>query len=573
MGDRITVTAPRETTGRTEVPLGSLNGGLWCDLPPQDIPAQGWTDGYDFVVDELHRVKTRRGRFLLSNLTEDANLTANFPSDERIYGMHQHRSSKTTDSFLAVIGDQIARYNGSVWAWLGGGSPITFDGVGIPTFTQIGDGTDEYTFVCVHGTKPLAVKQDGTYQWLSTSGGTGMVIDVEPRWCANYINRVWFTGHDSYGTWLYCSEPGGPLGWDSGSGAAGCQAFDIGWTDGDRIVGIAVKFGLLFIFKEHSIWYLNAYAADDPGDWEIKCFNPAIGGTGGCGYTVQDIGTDILYMSSDGDFRTLKDTDKTGLFDTASLSSKQLKSFLSHYTFIDACSILDRSRGWYLLVAQDVGDSTHSMFVIYDYAKKTGGEAGQGNPGLWYRVADMQEWNAVDAFEQVNARSCFVETNMFGTQYEVLSGGYEGCLFREWGQIDEAKETAEASPVNVKIRGWLVGKHIILDDYIEFDLYSISALVEFGSNPTGSYVQLGAVLDPDEANETRVNVVTYDDTFGVPFIWNETNWDEGYWDATANCLADSAIDGRARTFAVYASSYGSDVTLYKMFAALRSGRI
>lgn len=573
MSKRLSVTIPRESSARVEVPLGSLNGGLWCDLPPQDIPQQGWTDGYDFVVNELYRVKTRRGRMLLANLSEDTNLTAGFPSDTRIYGMHQHRSGQTNDSLLAVIGDQIARYNGSVWAWLGGGSPITFDGAGIPTFVQIGDGTDEYSIVCVAGTKPLAVKHDGTYSWIDTAAG--VTVTVEPRWCANYIDRLWLTGHDSYGTWLYCSDIGDPVGWttSSPSVSSDAQAFDIGWTDGDNIVGLAVKFGMLFIFKERSIWYLNAYTSDTPGEWEIKCFNPAVGGVAGTGYTVQDVGPDVIYASHDGDFRTLKDTDKSGLFSTSSLSSKQLKTYLAGFVYDDCCSILDKEHGWYLLATQDLGDSKHSGFILYDYAKKTTDAQGQESPGLWYRFAAMTAWNGVDAFVQVNARSCFVETDLFGATDEILSGGYAGCLFREFGQVSEAKETAEASPENVTIRGWVMGKHIILEDYAEFDLYTVSAVVQFGSNPTDSYMQLGAMLDPDERNEVRVNTVTYDDSYGVPFIWDVTNWDEGYWDATMNSLADSAIDGKARTFAVYVSTYGSDMTLYKVFAALRPGRI
>jgi len=569
------VSRAREGLARMDMRLGSLNGGLWCDMPRQDIPESGWTDGYDFIVNQGYEVAVRQGRKLINNLTEDEDLAADFPVVEQIHGMHHHRSCASNDSLLAIIGNQIARYNGSVWAWLYDSEdpPVirSFAVEGRPVFSQMGDGTDEFSSVCIHGNQPLLVKTDGTNDWIDTS--PGVTVTVEPRWSQTYIRRLWLAGDDATGTWIYCSDIADPAGWTAGSTADLCQAFNVGEDDGQRIVGLAVKFGYLFIFKERSIWYLDAYAADAPEDWAIKCFNPAVGGCEGCGYTIQDVGTDVIFASHNGDFRTLRDTDKTGLFATTTLSSRRLHTHLSTFEYDASASILDRDKGWYLLAAKTPSDMRNSGYMIYDYGKQTDSVEG-GSPGLWYRIAPMMAWNEVgQVYDQLNARSCFCETNMFGADWEVLSGGYEGCIFREFGQIDEAKETAEAALEDVPIFAWLTGKHITLPEGENFDLLSLQMLVLFDANPYGSYVQLGAMLDPDERNQTVVNAVRYEDSYGVPLIWDEANWDEGFWDATTNVMAKSDIDANGHTFMPFIGAYGASLTIFKVSATLRPGRV
>lgn len=573
MSNPLVITQKKEQ-GRVDVNLGSLNGGLWLDLPPEDAPPQAWTDGYDFIVNDKYATRPRLGRKLLVNLTEDANLSSDFPTDERVYGLWQHRThvSGANDSLLAVVGDQVARYDGTNWGWLGGGTPFTFANAGRAMFTQMGDLTDEYTIICVEGDKPLSVKQDGAYSQIDTS--TGLALELRPKFCTKYISRLVLAGDDNNGTWVYLSDIADPNGWTTSapSVVSDCQGFTIGDQDGDKIVGLVVKFGMLFIIKERSIWYLNGRSADDPSDWEIQQFTSQVGGAEGCGYTIADLGSDVLYASHDGDFRTLRDTQNTGLYATNSVSAKQIKDYLSGFSYDGAASALDKKRGWYLLAMNTGAANQNNGYVIYDYGKRVPNEDG-ASPGLWYRAAIQEEYQSGSGvWSYVTGRSCFAEADILGNTEDVISGGYAGCIFEEFGQTDEAKETEEASLEDLKIRAWLIGKHHTLEGYSQFDMYAVRALVSFDGSPSGSYFNIGAVIDPDERDLTVSHGVEWNTSYGTPGIWDASNWDEALWDVVPKSMATKPINQNGRTFAPYVEAYGATAEFRKFFVALRPGR-
>ena len=78
----------------------------------------------------------------------------------------------------------------------------------------------------------------------------------------------------------------------------------VGGGDGDPIVAMQPWFDFsLLIFKERSIWMVNADPAQAVGDWEIKLVN----GRTGCvaSRSVQQVGADVLFLARDG-IRSIK---------------------------------------------------------------------------------------------------------------------------------------------------------------------------------------------------------------------------------------------------------------------------
>jgi len=325
------------------------------------------------------------------------------------------------------------------------------------------------------------------------------------------------------------------------------------------------KFGYLFVIKERSIWFINAQNPD-PDAWEARRFQSGVGGVLGCGYTLQDIGTDVLFMSSNGNLQTLGDTERSGLYETRSLSAKQIRSYLRDLNYEEAASIIDYDRGWYILSAKQSGRNTNNVMVIYDFAKKM--ETPQGaRPGNWYRAAEVYSGTTLDS---ISSRSCFATSRLLNNGIPtVVSGGATGRIFKENAGTKEELDDDETT----NIKGWYVGRHMSLEDNAEFRLSHIHAAIIFNGQPVDSYVAVGAIVDPVEKFLSKVVHVDMLSAYDFPFYWNITNWNEGYWNMTSDAMSEAVIELRGRTFAAYVVMYGADAELYKMYATLEPGRV
>jgi hypothetical protein len=73
----------------------------------------------------------------------------------------------------------------------------------------------------------------------------------------------------------------------------------VGGGDGDPIVALLPWFDFnLLVFKERSIWVVNANPAQDVADWTIRLINNRVGCV--AARTVQQVGSDVLFLSRDG---------------------------------------------------------------------------------------------------------------------------------------------------------------------------------------------------------------------------------------------------------------------------------
>ena len=558
-----------EVAARTRISLGTPNAGLWLDMPPEDIPLGGWSSGFDFIVTTDNRTRPRKGRASVSDIGVD----------KQVLALTELRTPHATNRVFAFMeDDDFYYYNGASWTDDTTAVNTMLDAyVGSATladstwqFIQMGDGVDEYMICCSEDNYAFAIKMTastGVYSYIEidTTAFYSAGNELTPKWCAEYMGRSWFGGDPTYPTSIFCSDSGDPVTFSVSSPdplPKDCQELLVGDRDGDHVVGIVAKFGLLFIIKERSIWYLNAQAAD-PANWEMRRFASGIGGVLGCGYTIQDLGPDALFMSNNGNLLTLKDTERYGQFNTNSLSAGQLQTYLSELEYTKAASVIDSSRGWYILSAAHTGKEKNGATVVYDFGKAEQLAEGR-RPGNWYRFAQVLQSNV-----SVNARPCYAKCTLFTNGVNtVMSGGHLGHVFKEFSQTKEELDDG----TEYKIRAWYIGKYISDEQLTEFRLTHMQAAMVFYGQPTDAYVALGAVVDPVEFNLVSLLRVDAISDYDTPFFWNITNWNEGYWNVSSDSMSEAPVNIRGRTFAAYVVMYGSDAELSKMYATLEPGR-
>lgn len=585
----VNIAIAKENVRRQTISLGTLNGGLWLDLPPSDIPKSGWTAGYNFVVGPDYLATPYLGRELLLDISTDEVLSLSLPDDLTVYGIGENTTVTGTPLLYVFIGDQIAVSDGSGWAWVdltavtngpgGGVCGYTIEEVGYWTFTMMGEtaldgSTDEYLICTCPGNKILCFNNDGTaFTPDTTDFYTG--TDLKPGWSVVYKGRLWIGGDPTYPESIFGSVSATPSEWgdvleDGEPTAASSQEVLIGNRDGDPIVAGVSKFGQLFVIKSRSVWYLNA-AEPDPINWSTDKFN-AIGGTPNCRLTIQDIGSDVIYMSYSGHLRSLIDTERSGMYDTSSMSSGQVRSWLRLAATTSAASCLGIENGWYLLALPATADAVHSMYAIYDFAKKT-----SDSPGLWYRIAPI--YKSVTEGEETtnvhaNVRSCFGRSTIFsGSSPEVvLSGDNYGRVYKEFRKTMETLFDDTGTDTTGDIIAWATGVHINKEDYTDLHILTISGLVKFGGAPSSTEVKLGVVVDPMVKSIATARRVSLEGTYTDASIWGTAKWKTMVWGSSPNTVAEANIGARGKAFAAYMYAKNAVVSISRLFVSLEEGR-
>lgn len=544
------------------VSLGTPNLGLFLDLPEDEVPLAGWSDGYNYVVNSNYRVTPRLGRELLFDL--DAELE-DMPSDTRTYGIHELRSAipAGADRLYIFIGNKIAVYNGATWAWvtLPSGYTIT---PGRWQFCQFGDATTEYLVCCSEGNDMLYIDHMGVATCPDTTDF--YAANLQPKWCTVYQGRIWIGGDPLYPTSIFSSYAGS-ASWTFGGTPSDADPLEmiIGWRDGEPINGIFAKHGILFIIKENSVWFVDATDAAQL-NWFNRKIRSGIGGGVGCGYSVRDVGGDVLYMSRNGDLRTLYDTDRAGLYDSTSLSMGQIRTYLRGFWYDECDSVVDQRNGWYLLSAAPNTVDRNNLFTIFDFGKKT-----EDGRGPWYRVAPMNFYDDVaTATFTENSRACFGESWLLSADSSsiVISGGYTGYIYKEFAQTEEDLDNGGT----VKILSWITGSHIHQEDFTDSEMLEVYAFAHFGGAPVGSSLSIGAIIDPLQAKIKRLVDVALTGDYADVMYWGITNWGAGRWGVSADEPIVIPIHESGKTFAFHVLSYGSRAELYRTFLTFRARR-
>ena len=121
-------------------------------------------------------------------------------------------------------------------------------------------------------------------------------IPSKPKLLVTHANRLFCTTADTTlpSDTLYASDLLDGESWDTLG-----NSIRVGGGDGDPITALMPWFGFtLLVFKERSVWSVNANPSQDAADWEVKLINNRVGCIGH--KTVQQVGADVLFLSRQG---------------------------------------------------------------------------------------------------------------------------------------------------------------------------------------------------------------------------------------------------------------------------------
>ena len=119
----------------------------------------------------------------------------------------------------------------------------------------------------------------------------------KPKLLISHTNRLFCTSGDSAsipGDQIFVSDILDGESWDLIG-----NSIRVGGGDGDPIVALMPWFDFsLLVFKERSVWLINADPALAVADWEVKLVNGRVGCV--ASRSVQQVGADVLFLARDG---------------------------------------------------------------------------------------------------------------------------------------------------------------------------------------------------------------------------------------------------------------------------------
>tara|TARA_R110002051_G_scaffold70928_3_gene127810 strand:- start:1151 stop:3082 length:1932 start_codon:yes stop_codon:yes gene_type:complete len=200
------------------------------------------------------------------------------------------------------------------------------------------------------------------------SGGTDAT--AEPRVSATPSKPKLLTAHSNR---LFCSTADTSVPGDTlyVSDILDGESFDllgnsirIGGGDGDPITALLPWFGFkMLVFKERSVWSVDANPAQEVGDWEIKLINNRVGCI--AWRSAQQVGPDVFFLSRDG-VRSLSTIESGAQTDVSSPISAPINDYIERITRTKAhrsCAVYYRNR-YLLSVAMDGGTEPTTTLVF-----------------------------------------------------------------------------------------------------------------------------------------------------------------------------------------------------------------
>jgi len=191
-------------------------------------------------------------------------------------------------------------------------------------------------------------------------------VPLKPKLLTSHTNRLFCSSADTSvpPDTLYVSDLLDGESWDLLG-----NSIRVGSGDGDAITALLPWFGFkLLVFKERSVWSVDANPAQEVGDWDIKLINNRTGCV--AHQTVQQVGSDVLFLSRDG-VRSLSTIEAGAQTDISSPLSAPINDFIERinrdYTS-KACAVFYRNR-YMLSVALD-SDTYPKTVLVYNAEQK-----------------------------------------------------------------------------------------------------------------------------------------------------------------------------------------------------------
>lgn len=524
--------------------FGLLYGGLWLNLPKDEIPISGWTDGVNFITDDNFKLLPYKGRRLLVDLTKQ-NLSLG--EDLTIYGMYEFTPLSTGVPALYVfIGDKLIRYT-ELEEWenvdLPQGYTIEPDYWSFCTMQKLVGDEEEY-LVCVSPSNAVLL--------IDSSGNTSVPtyweseIVLKPSFCFTHKGRLVIGGIINGENSLIFSNSLDPTKFTIGNppSDADFQQIKI-----ERPIKAALpKYGKIIVITDNSVYLLDNSSAS-PAEWSVDLMFSGIGGIQNCYRTLVDLGNDCLFISTNNELQSLVDTEKFGVLTSSSLSALQVRNRIQSLEWKSGQIFVYPEKRWLLILGKEASVGKNNRLLIYDYGKRgIFKEELQQYKRLISNIdyiAPFYEIKITGGTEKnINNRSCFcIAEKLYGRK--LLSGGYYGHIFEEFISATEDFENTETGEVvSAVINAWLIGKYIKMPDDTDMRMISIYTEVDYDTDYGGTNAAGGVILNPDFERLAVVTTIPSLVPLGEdPAIWDEGRWDYCKWDIGLSSYIEIPLKG------------------------------
>jgi len=223
------------------------------------------------------------------------------------------------------------------------------------------------------------------------SGGTDAegVVHIsqtpsKPKLLVSANNRLFATSADTAipSDQIYVSDILDGESWDLIG-----NSIRVGGGDGDPIVALMPWYGYnMLVFKELSIWVVEADPSQEVSDWTIKLINNRTGCV--AARTVQQVGPDVLFLSRDGvrSIKTIESGAQTDVSLPLSSPINDLIGRINQSKIGTCCAIYWRNR-YLLSVPIDSSDTPDRVFCYHLLAQAWTGDWTGWEPRDWVITA------------------------------------------------------------------------------------------------------------------------------------------------------------------------------------------
>ena len=191
-------------------------------------------------------------------------------------------------------------------------------------------------------TPPTITFADGTADPVATGIAHLSQIPSKPKLLISHSNRLFCASADTSvpPDTLYVSDLLDGESWDLLG-----DSIRVGSGDGDAITALLPWFEFkILVFKERSVWSVDANPAQDVADWEIKLINNRTGCI--AHQTAQQVGADVFFLSRDG-VRSLSTIEAGAQTDISSPISAPINDYIERINKAQigkACAVYYRNR-------------------------------------------------------------------------------------------------------------------------------------------------------------------------------------------------------------------------------------
>ena len=218
-------------------------------------------------------------------------------------------------------------------------------------------------------TIPPTIAFDAAPSGGTTAEGIAHISQIpsKPKLLAAHSNRLFCTSADTAipQDTLYVSDVLDGESWDILG-----NSMRIGEGEGDPIMSIMPWFGFkLLVFKERSIWTVDADPTQEVADWSIKLVNNRIGCISH--KSVQQVGSDVFFLSRDG-VRSLSTIEAGAQTDVSTPLSAPINDYIERMTRDQgnkACSAYYRNR--YMIGLCIDGAEIPNRVFVYNTEQKS----------------------------------------------------------------------------------------------------------------------------------------------------------------------------------------------------------